>query len=114
MRMKTRIHQYLSRSGIFGRKEQIFQTIRDGRVKIGDRVVKNPNFQFDPVNEFLFLDDNLIKNSNKFIYIVINKPENYLSTKLTPDDYRRKKRSVIDLVRDKSLDKSMMNSLFCV
>ncbi|MBN2367831.1 rRNA pseudouridine synthase [Candidatus Woesearchaeota archaeon] len=109
--MKTRLHQFLSRTGVFHSKKQLLECIRQGQIKIGEKVVNSPHYQFDPGKEKVFYQGFVLEAIKEYIYIIINKPEGYLSSKLTPKDKDLGKKSVFELI---DLDDKTKNSLSCV
>ncbi|MBI3037188.1 rRNA pseudouridine synthase [Candidatus Woesearchaeota archaeon] len=113
--MKLRLHQFLSRTGAFSSKKDLIHRVRSGEVSIDGKVVVNPEFIFDAAKCRVFWKGRLLQKVRESIYIVINKPEGYLSSRLTPNDRRLGKRSVFELVEeDKSIGKATMKALFCV
>ena len=113
--MNIRLHQYLSRTGSFGSKNDVIGSIRGGRVKVANKVIINPEFIFDASKSRVYVDGAPIRQVKKRICIIINKPEGYLSSRLASNDIRLGKRSVFGLIeRDASLSPEEVKSLFCV
>ncbi len=72
-----RIDKYLSSSGKGSRKE-IKQFLKDGKVAVNDKIIKNADFQVDENNDkVLFFGEEIIYK--KFIYLMLNKPAGYIS-----------------------------------
>lgn len=107
--MKLYLHQYLSRSGRFKRKNDAMSAIGNGLIKVGNKVIKNPNYIFDPKKHGAYYKNKPLKISKKKIYLVLNKPAGYLSSKLTRDDTKLGKKSVFELI-----DIPEQKTLFCV
>ena len=113
--MKIRLHQFLSRTGMFGSKKDLIQSVRSGNVKVNGKVVVNPEFIFDAAKKAVFWNDRLLQQVKKNIYIIVNKPEGFLSSRLTANDVKLGKRSVFGIIdKDKSLDEETKRALFCV
>jgi 16S rRNA pseudouridine516 synthase len=102
--MKIRLHQFLSKTGIFTSKNDIIDAIRNSELKIEGRIVTKPNFQFNK-NKKVTWKDKELKIKKEMIYLILNKPEGYLSTRLTKNDGIKK--SVFGLLPDD-------NSFVCV
>ena len=113
--MKLRLHQFLSRTGSFSSKKDIIHSVRTGEVSINGKVVVNPEFIFDAAKCRVFWKGRLLQKVRGSVYIIINKPEGYLSSRLTPNDRRLGKRSVFELVeKDKNIGEAAKKALFCV
>jgi 23S rRNA pseudouridine2605 synthase len=92
--MKIRLHQFLSKTGIFTSKNDIIDAIRNSELKIDGRIVTKPNFQFNK-NKKVTWKDKELKIKKEMIYLILNKPEGYLSTRPTANDEGKK--SIYDL-----------------
>jgi pseudouridine synthase len=101
--MKLRLHQYLSKSGIFKSKKELIDSIRNGEIEIEGKIITNPHFQFGKDKEVKYKGTKLKIEEKK--YFILNKPAGYLSSRLTKNDTGKK--SVFDLVEND-------NSLVCV
>lgn len=113
--MKLRLHQFLSRTGAFASKKGIVSSIRSGAVSINGKVVINPEFIFDAAKCRVFWKGRLLQKAGKSIYIIINKPEGYLSSRLTPNDRSLGKKSVFSLIgKGEGIDETAKRTLFCV
>lgn len=112
--MKLRLHQYLSRAGIFNGKKGLIESVRNGEVSVGGQVVINPEFIFDPSRKKVFWKGEFVKPIRKSVYILVNKPEGCLSSRLTPTDIRLGKKSVFELIEKLNVSAEVKNSLFCV
>lgn len=110
---KIQLHQFLSQTGLFASKKAIIQAIRKGEVKIDDEVVTSPVYQFKPKKRAVYWKNQLVKAVEQKTYLLFNKPEGYLSSRLTPKDLELKKQSVFDLLKNK-IDEKTLKTLFCV
>jgi pseudouridine synthase len=99
--MKLRLHQYLSKTGFCVSKKELIQAVENGEITLDGKVVRNPHYQFNPKRRVSYKGKSLSINEQK--YIIFNKPEGYLSSRLTEND--RGKKSVFELVED---DKSLV------
>lgn len=109
---KIRLHQYLSRSGIFARKQDLLDAITHGHIRVHDTVVTDPHY-FIGTRKDVFYKDKRIKPITKKIYVALNKPVGFLSSKLTVNDRKLHKKSVFDLLADSDFE-GVKNTLFCV
>lgn len=86
-----RLDKLLANMG-FGSRKEVKEKIRKSRVIVNDNVIKNSKHHVNP-NEDLVLVDNIQVDYREFIYIMLNKPQGYLSA--TEDVIGR---TVIDLL----------------
>ena len=110
MSKKIRLHQFLSKTGMFNNKGRVFDAIYDGLVTVNDKVITNKDYQFklSATVEYDFKELKMIEDN---IYIVLNKPLGYLCSRLTKSEKEADKRSVYELL---NLDDIKKNSLSCV
>ena len=88
-----RLQKFLASCGVASRRKSE-GLIRDGRVKVNDRVVTEMGIKIDPKTDSVSVDGkNIILEEHK-IYILLNKPKGYVTT--VREQFNRKK--VIDLV----------------
>ncbi len=109
--MKLRLHQFLSRTGAFSSKKELIAAITNAEITIDSRAVTNPMHIFDAKKKVCWKGKPLKRITAK-TYIAINKPEGYLSSRLTPEDLKLGKRSVFELIGN-VFDEKMEKSLFC-
>lgn len=88
-----RLDKFLSELGKATRSEG-GKLIRSGKVSVNGEVIKKPDFKIDPENDKISLLGEVI-SYKKFTYIMLNKPEGYVSA---TDDENEK--TVLDLVND--------------
>jgi len=111
---KLRLHQFLTRTGLFTSKKELIKAIKDGEIKIEDRITTSPIYQFDPEKETAYWKGKKIETVED-IYIILNKPEGYISSRLTNYDKKMGKKSVFAIIeKDTAIDEKTKNSLFCV
>jgi 23S rRNA pseudouridine2605 synthase len=90
------LSKFLATSGAYSRRKAT-EAIKSGVVIVNDKVVTEPFYMVKP-NDEVCIDGQRIRQSKKFIYILLNKPENYITT--VSDEHER--RTVLDLVRVKT------------
>lgn len=90
-----RINKYIALCGVASRRKAE-ELILAGRVTVNDEVMTELSYEVDEENDIVKVDDKLIKEENKLVYILLNKPEGYITT--VKDQFDRP--SVLDLVSD--------------
>ena len=90
-----RINKYIALCGVASRRKAE-ELILAGKVKVNDNIVTELSYQVDEENDVVKVDDKIIKEENKLVYILLNKPEGYITT--VKDQFDRE--SVLDLVTD--------------
>lgn len=86
-----RLDKMLANMGLGSRKE-VKEKIKKSRVTVNDKVIKNSKFQVDPDNDLVAFDGSPI-DYREFIYVMMNKPQGYISA---TEDF--KDETVIDLL----------------
>ncbi|CEN90497.1 ribosomal large subunit pseudouridine synthase B [[Clostridium] sordellii] len=90
-----RINKYIASCGVASRRKSE-ELINAGRVKVNGKIINELSFQVDENNDRVEVDEKLIGLEERLVYIMLNKPEGYVTT--VKDQFDRK--SVIDLVKD--------------
>jgi 23S rRNA pseudouridine2605 synthase len=93
-KMKMRLNKYISHSGYTSRRKAddlIFQ----GKVKVNNKVEKNPGYRVDVDKDVVTVEGKELKQDNKLIYIMLNKPTDVITS--VDDQFDRK--TVVDLVK---------------
>lgn len=78
----------------YGSRKEVKELIRKGYVLVNGNVIKNDDFKVDEFNDEINILDSEIKYE-EFIYIMLNKPEGYVSA-----TYDYSKPIVLDLIDD--------------
>jgi len=89
-----RLNKYISHSGYTSRRKAddlIFQ----GKVKVNNKIEKNPGYQVDVDKDVVIVEGKELKQDNKIIYIMLNKPTDVITS--VDDQFDRK--TVVDLVK---------------
>ena len=95
-----RLDKFLSELGKATRSEG-GKLIRAGKVSVNGEVIKKPDFKIDPEKDTVCLLGEVL-SYKKFTYIMLNKPEGYVSA---TDDENEK--TVLDLVSDEDRRKGL-------
>ena len=90
-----RLQKILSRAGIASRRAAE-QMILDGRIAVDGKIITELGAKFDITVNKISVDGKIISYSEDKIYILLNKPQNVLSS--AKDDRGRK--TVVDLIID--------------
>lgn len=90
-----RINKYIASCGVASRRKAE-EIILQGRVKVNGKTVEELSFSVDEDNDIVEIDNEQIGLDEKKVYIVLNKPEGYITT--VKDQFDRS--SVLDLVKD--------------
>ena len=90
-----RINKYIALCGVASRRKAE-ELILAGKIKVNDNIVTELSYQVDEENDVVKVDDKIIKEENKLVYILLNKPEGYITTV----KYQFDRDSVLDLVTD--------------
>ncbi len=86
-----RLDKAFSSNKLYSRSE-IAKIIKQKRVKVNGKVILDPAYKIDQINDEVLLDDVKV-NFNKFVYIMLNKPSGVVSS---TDDGRNT--TVIDIL----------------
>lgn len=92
--MSIRVQKYLADAGICSRRKAE-QYILEGKVRVNDKVVFELGTKVTEDDEVYF-ENKKVKIEDKKIYIMLNKPVNYITT--VKDQFGRD--TVIDLIKD--------------
>ncbi|OGE82728.1 MAG: hypothetical protein A3B10_01730 [Candidatus Doudnabacteria bacterium RIFCSPLOWO2_01_FULL_44_21] len=87
-----RLQKYISGAGIASRRHAE-ELIEAGKVKVNGQVVRILGTKVDPVKDRVEVNGQKLK-VNSLIYLVLNKPKRYMTTRDDP----RKRRTVFDLL----------------
>jgi 16S rRNA pseudouridine516 synthase len=96
MGKKERLDKILSNMG-YGSRKDIKKIIKEGRVKINDKIINKNDFKINPYDDAIYLDGEEIFY-RKYIYLMMNKPKGVVSS--TDDPISR---TVLDLMDEKYL-----------
>ena len=90
-----RINKYIASCGVASRRKAE-EIILNKRVKVNGEIVNELSFNIDENKDIVEIDGKIIRLSENNVYIVLNKPEGYITT--VKDQFNRP--SVLDLVTD--------------
>ncbi len=93
--MEVRLQKYLAECGVASRRK-CEEIILSGRVEVDGEVVEELGTKVDPKVNKVTVNGRLIKNTQDFRYILLHKPEGFITT--AKDQFDRP--SVIDIVGD--------------
>jgi 23S rRNA pseudouridine2605 synthase len=81
--MQERLQKVLARAGVASRRKAE-ELIREGKVRVDGRVVREMGVQVDPENQKIECDGIPVTSGEKRIYILLHKPVGFLSTVRDP------------------------------
>ena len=100
--MKIRLHQFLSKSGIFTSKAKVKESIWEGKITINGVIIKNMSYEFNPNKKKVIYDNKIIKLPQKESYFLLNKPLGFICSRLNSQEVKLAKKSVYELFRDET------------
>lgn len=92
--MEERLQKFLANNGIASRRK-CEEYITQGRVKVNGKVVNELGIKINPDVDKIEFDDKSVKTVEKKVYILLNKPIDYVTT--AKDQFDRP--TVLDLVK---------------
>ena len=81
--MGERLQKILARAGVASRRAAE-RLIQQGRVSVDGVVVTERGVKADPTRQRIFLDGVLIHFPDELVYIALNKPRGYVTTRVDP------------------------------
>ncbi len=89
-----RLQKFMAQCGIASRRKSE-EIIASKRVKVNGVVITELGYKIDPLTDIITVDGKRVKNREKKIYIMMNKPKGYVTT--VSDEFNRK--TVLDLIK---------------
>ena len=93
---EIRLQKYIADCGITSRRKAE-ELIKQGKVKVNGKVITELGTKINPKKDIILYNNKEIKNKEKYVYILLNKPIGYVTT--VKDQFNRN--SVLDLVKVK-------------
>ena len=93
---EIRLQKYIADCGITSRRKAE-ELIKQGKVKVNGKVITELGTKINPKKDIILYNNREIKNKEKYVYILLNKPIGYVTT--VKDQFNRD--SVLDLVKVK-------------
>ena len=75
-----RLNKFLANSGI-GSRSEVKRIIKDKRIRVNGEIIKSDSFNVDETKDVVLFDETEIKYK-KFYYILLNKPQGYVSASI--------------------------------
>jgi 23S rRNA pseudouridine2605 synthase len=95
MNTKIRLQKYLSGAGVCSRRKGE-EYIKAGRVKVNGEIVIEQGIQVEPEKDRVEVDGKIVRIKNQMIYVVMNKPAGYITSRSHGD-----RKIVFDLINIK-------------
>ena len=92
--MEERLQKYMARCGIASRRK-CEEIILSGKVKVNDKIINELGVKIDAEVDIVSYEGKIIKPEEKKVYIMLNKPEGYITS--VKDEKGRK--TILDLVK---------------
>ncbi len=83
--MQERLQKILAHAGIASRRKAE-EIIAEGRVTVNGKVVTELGTRADPASDVITVDGKRIRAASRFVYVLLNKPRNVMSTSSDPQD----------------------------
>lgn len=93
--MLMRLNKYIAECGVCSRRKAD-TLIVDGKVKVNEIVITDLGMKIDDKNDTVKVNNKLIKNIEKKVYIMLNKPSGYITT----NDEQFGRNSTKDLIKE--------------
>lgn len=91
-RQTIRLNRYISNAGICSRRDADV-LIESGEIKVNGKVVTELGYQVNPNDTVKY--GNRVLNKEKMVYLLLNKPKDFITTTEDPDE----RKTVMDLVK---------------
>jgi len=111
--VKVRLHQFLSRTGIFSSKRDVKDAIWAGEITVGGSVVKDISFQFNANTKTVEWNGEALRLPGLHHTFVLNKPTDVICSRLNKQERALGKRSVFSVIR-KMVNDSVFDRLLTV
>lgn len=83
MSKKERLDKVISNMG-FGSRKDVMKAVRDGRVMVNNKVVKDRSMKINPYEDEIQFDNQIIEY-REYIYLMMNKPDGVVSSTNDPN-----------------------------
>ena len=98
--MKIRLHQFLSKCGIFTSKNEVKNAIWSGDVSVNGSTVKDIKFEFNPNTKPVTFKGKVLTLPTSDVYFLLNKPEGVICSRLNAQEKELKKKSVYEIFKN--------------
>ena len=98
--MKLRLHQFLSKTGVFASKADAKQAIWNGDITVNGSVVKKIDFQFNVNTKEVQFQGKVLELHDEDVHFLLHKPAGCICSRLNSHEQSLEKRSVYELFRD--------------
>ena len=98
--MKLRLHQFLSKTGVFSSKAEVKQAIWDGEITVNGSVVKNMTFQFNVNTKEVTYNGKVLELHDEEVHFLLHKPQGCICSRLNSHERSLEKTSVYEVFRE--------------
>ena len=81
-----RLQKYIAHSGVTSRRKAE-EFIKQGRVRVNDLITRDMGVTINPLIDRVYVDNKQILSEEKFVYVILHKPEGYITT--LSDEFNR-------------------------
>ncbi|MGL4450691.1 MAG: pseudouridine synthase [Sarcina sp.] len=92
--MSERLQKYMARCGVASRRK-CEEIILSGAVKVNDIAINELGTKVDPVTDIVMVNNKVIRLEENKVYIMLNKPEGYI----TSNNDEKDRKTILDLVK---------------
>ena len=110
---KIRLHQFLSKCGVFESKRELKNAVWKGLVEVNGSQVRDISFEFNPLKRKVTFKGERLFLPEKESYFLLNKPPGFICSRIGVNERGLGKKSVFDLFAGK-IDDVTFNSLVTV
>ena len=111
--MKIRLHQFLSKCGIFESKNDVKKAIWSGEIEVNGSIMKDMKFEFNTNKTSVTYRGTILELPTKNYYFIVNKPTGYICSRLSSQEKILGKKSIFEIFKN-NLSKSVYQSLVTV
>ncbi|MCP2503431.1 MAG: pseudouridine synthase [Candidatus Thalassarchaeaceae archaeon] len=99
--MKIRLHQFLSKCGIFTSKNEVKNAIWSGDISVNGSIMKDIKFEFNPKKKTVTFQGEVLALPSNDVYFLLNKPKRFICSRLNSQEKDLNKKSVYEIFRNK-------------
>lgn len=111
--MKIRLHQFLSKCGVFTSKNEVKNSIWNGEILVNGTPMKDIKFQFNPAKKTITYRGNELNLPSENFYFLFHKPAGYICSRLNDQEKQFGKKSVYEFFRN-NVESTVYESLITV
>lgn len=99
--MKIRLHQFLSKCGVFTSKKEVKEAIWNGDISVNGSIMKDMKFEFNPKKKVVCYRGQELDLPSENYYFLLHKPVGYICSRLNSQEKELGKKSVFEIFNGK-------------